>query len=138
MNLCVFLREFYGECDGKKDHKKGQTTRVHFGDCISRAIKSADAVLRTPSRGYLLYEHASSLNNRVPKFFAGLRALKSCIVDSISFLRRAERLVVDDASWGVIKSADFDSQREKTQREREKKRESKAEECFFESNSTRL
>jgi hypothetical protein len=31
----------------------------------------------------------------------------------------------------VIKSADFDSQREKTQREREKKRESKAEECFL-------
>ena len=66
-------------------------------------------------------EHTSSLNNRVPKFFAGVRALKSCIVDSISFLRRAERLVVDDASWGVIKSADFDSQREKTQREREKR-----------------
>lgn len=74
----------------------------------------------------------------MPNFFVGLRALRSCIIDSISFLRRAERLVVDDASWGVIKSADFDSQREKTQREREKKRESKAEECFFESNSTRL
>ena len=118
--------------NGKKTTKKGRRqTRVHFGDCISRAIKSADAVLRTLSRGYLLYEHTSSLNNRVPKFFAGLRALKSCIVDSISFLGRAERLVVDDASWGVIKSADFDSQREKTQREREKKRESKAEECFL-------
>ena len=62
----------------------------------------------------------------MPNFFVGLRALRSCIIDSISFLRRAERLVVDDASWGVIKSADFDSQREKTQREREKKRESKA------------
>ena len=115
----------------KRPQKRADDTRVHFGDCISRAIKSADAVLRTLSRGYLLYEHTSSLNNRVPKFFAGLRALKSCIVDSISFLRRAERLVVDDASWGVIKSADSDSQREKTQREREKKRESKAEECFL-------
>ena len=69
-----------------------------------------------------MYEHTSSLNNRVPKFFAGLRALKSCIVDSISFLRRAERLVVDDASWGVIKSADLDSRREKTQREREREK----------------
>jgi len=123
---CVFLRANFME-NGKKTTKKGRRqTRVHFGDCISRAIKSADAVLRTLSRGYLLYEHTSSLNNRVPKFFAGLRALKSCIVDSISFLRRAERLVVDDASWGVIKSAVFDSQREKTQREREKKRESEA------------
>ena len=30
------------------------------------------------------------------------------------------------SSWGVTQSADFDSQREKTHREREKKRESKA------------
>ena len=109
----------------KRPQKRADDTRVHFGDCISRAIKSAtDAVLRTLSRGYLLYEHTSSLNNRAPKFFAGLRALKSCIVDSISFLRRAERLVVvDDASWGVIKSADLDSRREKTQREREREKE---------------
>ena len=110
----------------KRPQKRADDTRVHFGELyLSRAIKSAtDAVLRTLSRGYLLYEHTSSLNNRVPKFFAGLRALKSCIVDSISFLRGAERLVVvDDASsWGVIKSADLDSRREKTQREREREK----------------
>ena len=69
-----------------------------------------------------MYEHTSSLNNRVPNFFVGLRALRSCIIDSISFLRRAERLVIDDSSWGVIKSADLDSQREKTEREKKRER----------------
>ena len=111
--------------DGKKTTKKGiRQTRVHFGDCISRAIKSADAVLRTLSRGYLLYEHTSSLNNRVPKFFAGLRALKSCIVDSISFLRRAERLVVGRRIMGSDRERRLGlAEGENTEREREKERE---------------